>query len=145
MPESLFGRPARRGEAAEAAETPAAENPAETIFLAYRNAMFHTARAILGDDWAAEDAVMDALGKICAHTGDFGGLPEKSRRRLAMRITENAALDLRRRRTRRAAREVSAPAERGGEALSDDSALPEGDWLDGISAAVDKVIELAQL
>ncbi|MBR4185762.1 MAG: sigma-70 family RNA polymerase sigma factor [Clostridia bacterium] len=136
MPESLFGRPARRGEAAEAAETPAAENPAETIFLAYRNAMFHTARAILGDDWAAEDAVMDALGKICAHTGDFGGLPEKSRRRLAMRITENAALDLRRRRTRRAAREVSAPAERGGEALSDDSALPEGDWLDGLTDGV---------
>ena len=123
------------GPAESPAESPA-ENPAESIFRTCRNAMFHTARAILGDDWAAEDAVMEALEKICAHAGDFDGLSERRRRLLAMRITENAALDLWRRRTRRAVREVSAPAERDGGGQSDDSAPPEGDWIDGMSDGV---------
>ena len=96
---------------------------------------------MVGDDWAAEDAVMDALGKICAHTGDFGGLPEKSRRRLAMRITENAALDRRRRQMRRAALEVLAPAsaDREKDGLSDGSDRPDGEWTNSVSDGISAV------
>lgn len=129
MLEALFRGRALRDDAADKEE-----NPAETIFRAYRNAMFYTARDILGDDWAAEDAVMDALEKICAHPEAFDGLPEVRRRRLVMRITENAALDRRRQRTRRAAREVLGPPDEGGS--EDGSDLPEGDWLDGMSDGV---------
>ena len=128
---TLRRTPAKEPE--EPAEQPAAST-AEAIFRAYRNAMFHTARDILGDDWAAEDAVMDALEKICAHPGDFEGLDERQRRRLVMRITENAAIDRWRRRTRRAKRETLAPADPD----RDSENAPDGDWLeeasDGVSA-----------
>ena len=133
MLEALFkGRAVRDGAADED------ENPAEAIFRAYQNAMFHTARDILGDDWAAEDAVMDALEKICAHPGAFDGLPERRRRRLAMRITENAALDRRRRQMRRAALEVLAPAsaDREKDGLSDGSDRPDGEWTNSVSDGI---------
>ena len=106
--------------------------PAEAIFAAYRNAMFWTARDILGDDWAAEDAVMDAFEKICAHPDDFDGLTEHGRRRLVMRITENAALDRWRKRKRRAARETLAPPD----AEDEEDGGSEGGWLDGLSDGV---------
>lgn len=123
MLETLFRGRALRDDAADDGE-----NPAEAIYTAYKNAMFHTARDILGDDWSAEDAVMDALEKICAHPGGFEGLDERQRRRLVMRITENAAIDRWRRRTRRAKREVLAPADG-----QDDPDL-EGEWPDGLSS-----------
>ncbi|MBQ2545820.1 MAG: sigma-70 family RNA polymerase sigma factor [Clostridia bacterium] len=123
MLETLFRGRALRDDAADDGE-----NPAEAIYTAYKNAMFHTARDILGDDWSAEDAVMDALEKICAHPGGFEGLDERQRRRLVMRITENAAIDRWRRRTRRAKREVLAPADG-----QDDPDL-EAEWPDGLSS-----------
>ncbi|MBQ3816408.1 MAG: sigma-70 family RNA polymerase sigma factor, partial [Clostridia bacterium] len=123
MLETLFRGRALRDDAADDGE-----NPAEAIYTAYKNAMFHTARDILGDDWSAEDAVMDAIEKICAHPGGFEGLDERQRRRLVMWITENAAIDRWRRRTRRAKREVLAPADG-----QDDPDL-EAEWPDGLSS-----------
>jgi len=89
-------------------ESRASDNPAEEIFRLYGNAMFHAARRILPDDGEAEDAVMDALEKICARPDYFGGLLADERRLklTVMRTVENAALDRWRRRKRIREREV---------------------------------------
>ena len=81
---------------------------AETIFTLYGNAMFRAAYDVLREDWAAEDAVMDALEHICVHEEEFVSLPERNARRLALRVVRNAALDRWRRRNRRAEHELPA-------------------------------------
>ena len=123
--------------AGEAEGTDPPESPAETVFRLYKNAMFSIARDILGDDWSAEDAVMDAVEKLCARPDALDGLDERRRRLLVMRITENAALDRWRKRKRRAAREILAPADNGDE----DGGWPDeatdgltGGLTDGLSA-----------
>ena len=73
---------------------------AEEIFSQYQNAMYGIAFSVLGDRWQAEDAVMDALTKICANIGRFQDLEESSVRLLVLRYTKNAALDRRRRENR---------------------------------------------
>ena len=73
---------------------------AEEIFSRYKNAMFGVAVTVLGDEWEAEDAVMDALAKICANIGRFADLPESSVRLLVMRYVKNAAYDRRKRENR---------------------------------------------
>ena len=86
------------------ADTPLVEpeqnETAERIFALYKNAMYRTAYDVLRDEWQAEDAVMDALAKICAHPERFEGLAEKNLKLLVMRTVENAALDRYRRRRR---------------------------------------------
>ena len=81
---------------------------AEKIFCLYGNAMFQLARRILADDGEAEDAVMDALEKICARPAYFADLcgDERRLRLTVMRTVENAALDRWRRRKRQRAREI---------------------------------------
>ena len=93
------------------------ESPAEIVFSLYKNAMYAAAFAILRDEWAAEDAVMDAVAKICASPEKFKGLPERNRRLLVLRVTENAALDRLRKRKRLAARELPLPENENGEEL----------------------------
>ena len=92
----------------EASEPERTENPAEEIFRRWGNAMFGIARKILTDDGEAEDAVMDALEKICAREDYFGGLRGDERRLklTVMRTVENAALDRWRKRKRLREREV---------------------------------------
>ena len=86
----------------EASEPERTDNPAEEIFRRWGNAMFGIARKILTDDGEAEDAVMDALEKICAREDYFGGLRGDERRLklTVMRTVENAALDRWRKRKR---------------------------------------------
>lgn len=81
----------------------------ERIFRLYGNAMFRAAYDILGDDGAAEDAVMDALEKICAKPEYFRRPDERQVKLLVMRTTENAALDRLRKRKRRKLREILLP------------------------------------
>ncbi|MBE6724597.1 MAG: sigma-70 family RNA polymerase sigma factor [Ruminococcaceae bacterium] len=94
---------------------------AEKIFRLYGNAMFQLARRILADDGEAEDAVMDALEKICARPAYFADLcgDERRLRLTVMRTVENAALDRWRRRKRQRAREIlpSLPDGSGGEEI----------------------------
>lgn len=92
----------------EASEPERTENPAEEIFRLWGNAMFGAARKILADDGEAEDAVMDALEKICAREDYFGSLRGDERRLklTVMRTVENAALDRWRKRKRLWEREV---------------------------------------
>ena len=94
---------------------------AEKIFRLYGNAMFQLARRILADDGEAEDAVMDALEKICARPAYFADLcgDERRLRLTVMRTVENAALDRWRRRKRQRARESlpSLPDGSGGEEI----------------------------
>ncbi len=92
----------------EASEPERTDNPAEEIFRRWGNAMFGIARKILTDDGEAEDAVMDALEKICAREDYFGGLRGDERRLklTVMRTVENAALDRWRKRKRLWEREV---------------------------------------
>ncbi|MCR4906838.1 MAG: sigma-70 family RNA polymerase sigma factor [Clostridiales bacterium] len=100
----------------------AAQSPpriAETIFTRYGDAMFRAAYDVLREDWAAEDAVMDALEHICVHEEEFASLPERNARRLALRVVRNAALDRWRRRNRRAEHELPA-----GKAFSE---IPDGE------------------
>ena len=101
----LTDRPAETCESEESGES---ASPAETVFRLYGNAMFHTARRILSDDGEAEDAVMDALEKICARPAYFAELSGDERRLklTVMRTVENAALDRWRRRKRRREREL---------------------------------------
>ena len=105
---------------------------AEKIFRLYGNAMFQLARRILADDGEAEDAVMDALEKICARPAYFADLcgDERRLRLTVMRTVENAALDRWRRRKRQRAREIlpSLPDGSGGEEIpepADESADSE--------------------
>ena len=87
---------------------------AETVFALYKNAMFRAAFGILRDEEEAEDAVMDAVEKICAAPEEFEGLPERNRKLLVLRTAENAALDRLRKRKRRAAHEIPPPADEEG-------------------------------
>lgn len=87
---------------------------AETVFALYKNAMFRAAFGILRDEEEAEDAVMDAVEKICAAPEEFEGLPERNRKLLVLRTAENAALDRLRKRKRRAAHEIPHPADEEG-------------------------------
>ena len=73
---------------------------------------------------------MDAVEKLCARPDALDGLDERRRRLLVMRITENAALDRWRKRKRRAAREILAPADNGDE---EDGGWPD-EATDGLSA-----------
>ncbi len=86
-----------------------AADTAEDIFLRYGNAMFRAAYDILRDDGQAEDAVMDALEKICAAPEYFRGPDEKRRKLLVLRTVDNAALDRYRKKKRRMAREIPLP------------------------------------
>ena len=99
----------RRDDAGSASDDcRAGENPAEEIFRLYGNAMFGAARKILADDGEAEDAVMDALEKICARPDYFSALcgDERRLKLTVMRTVENAALDRWRKRKRLREREV---------------------------------------
>ena len=108
----------------------AAQSPpriAETIFARYGDAMFRAAHNILREDWAAEDAVMDALEHICAHEEEFAALPEQNARRLALRVVRNAAVDCWRRRNRREEHEIPA-SEEVLEILDGEPAPADGDF-----------------
>lgn len=98
----------KRREEAGPDRTTESVNPAETVFRLYGNAMFHTARRILPDDGEAEDAVMDALEKICARPDYFAKLlgDERRLKLTVMRTVENAALDRWRKRKRLREREI---------------------------------------
>ena len=126
MPEAaeFFRRNRNAAEPELGAESRAeAENPAETIFRLYGNAMFAAARRILSNDTEAEDAVMDALEKICARREYFADLcgDERRLKLTVMRTAENAALDRWRKRKRLREREVLPEAGEDGAA-----AEPEG-------------------
>ena len=88
--------------------------PAEIVFRKWKNAMFRAAFGILGDDGQAEDAVMDALEKICANPERFRipapGTDDSRLKLLVMRTVENAALDRYRKRKRRLRRESPLPS-----------------------------------
>ena len=125
MPEAAgFFRRNRNGpeEGSSAEIRTAEENPAETIFRLYGNAMFAAARRILSDDTEAEDAVMDALAKICARSEYFADLcgDERRLKLTVMRMAENAALDRWRKRKRRREREVLPEAGEDGAAAEPD-------------------------
>ncbi len=122
----------------EASEPERTENPAEEIFLLYGNAMFHAARRILPDDGDAEDAVMDALEKICARPDYFERLrgDERGLKLTVMRTVENAALDRWRRRKRIREREVlpadtednGSPAEEGASDSAEEVFFTREEW-----------------
>ena len=97
-----------RGKRGDQAEGAAHDDPAEEIFRRYGNAMFHIARRILPDDGEAEDAVMDALEKVCANPAYYENLrgDERGLKLVVMRIVENAALDRWRKRRKRQERET---------------------------------------
>lgn len=108
MLEAVLRRRIRDPGEDEASEPDRTDNPAEEIFRLYGNAMFRTARKILPDDGEAEDAVMDALEKICARPDYFRALrgDERGLKLTVMRTVENAALDRWRKRKRIREREV---------------------------------------
>jgi RNA polymerase sigma-70 factor (ECF subfamily) len=70
----------------------------------YHAAMFWTARAILGDDFSAEDAVQESLllvrDNACSFVLRPGSDNEQQARRWLLRVTANCAINLRRSRTR---------------------------------------------
>ncbi len=119
-------------------ESRASDNPAEEIFLLYGNAMFGIARKILTDDGEAEDAVMDALEKICARPDYFHALlgDERGLKLTVMRTVENAALDRWRRRKRLREREVlpadtednGTPAEEGVSDSAEEDYFTREEW-----------------
>ena len=120
MPEAVGAPRSRRENAGEEDGTDRADrtdqpdranrdpNPAEEIFRQWGEVMFRIARKILPDDAEAEDAVMDALEKICARPAYFGALlgDERQLKLTVMRTVENAALDRWRSRKRRRDREA---------------------------------------
>ena len=102
--------------------------PAEIVFRKWKNAMFRAAFEILGDDGQAEDAVMDALEKICADPERFRispGTDDSRLKLLVMRTVENAALDRYRKRKRRLRRESPLPS--GEEEREDGPASENGE------------------
>lgn len=74
---------------------------AEDIFENYQNAMFRAAYRILDNTDDAEEAVGDAIVKICRHIDNFIGIPENSRRLLVKKYTEHTAIDKWRERKRK--------------------------------------------
>jgi len=76
---------------------------AEDIFENYKNAMFQAAYRILVNTDDAEEAVGDAIVKICRHIDNFITVPENERRLLVRKYTERTAIDKWRDRKRRSA------------------------------------------
>lgn len=132
MLEAVLRRRIREPGDEEAAEPERTDNPAGEIFRLYGNAMFGAARKILPDDGEAEDAVMDALEKICARPDYFKSLrgDERGLKLTVMRTVENAALDRWRKRKRLREREVlpSEPDESGNAAAEGASDSAEEDY-----------------
>lgn len=73
---------------------------AEQIWKVSRGVMYHTAYNVLRDPTDTEDAVMDAMERICRNVSKFTDLPPERTRVLAMIYTRNAAIDLYRKRKR---------------------------------------------
>ena len=66
---------------------------AEDLFEKHKNTMYHIAFSVLRNSWEAEDAVMDAMVRICKNIERFQGISEKETKLLILRYTENAARD----------------------------------------------------
>ena len=131
-------RMGRKHDRSESSESGESAGPVETIFRLYGNAMYHIARRILPDDGEAEDAVMDALEKICARPAYFAELSGDERRLklTVMRTVENAALDRWRKRKRLREREILSFGSRMGSA-ADDPDEPE-EPADGSGASAEE-------
>lgn len=71
---------------------------AEHIWSVSRGTMYHTAFDVLQNAADAEDAVGDAMERICRNLSKFDGLPPERIRALAMIYARNIAIDLYRRR-----------------------------------------------
>lgn len=66
---------------------------AEQIFENYRNAMFQVAYHILENVSDAEEAVSDAIVKICRHIDDFISIPAQEQKLLVKKYTERTSID----------------------------------------------------
>lgn len=71
---------------------------AEHIWSVSRGTMYHAAYDVLQNAADAEDAVGDAMERICRNLSKFDGLPPERIRALAMIYARNIAIDLYRRR-----------------------------------------------
>ena len=73
--------------------------------------MFWTARAILGDDFSAEDAVQESFLLVRDNAGSFmlrpGGDNEQQARRWLLRVTANCAINIHRSRARTWRRQIN--------------------------------------
>ncbi len=70
----------------------------EHIWEVSRGTMYHVAFDVLQNSMDAEDAVGDAMERICKNLSKFDGLPPESTRALARIYARNIAIDLYRRR-----------------------------------------------
>lgn len=71
---------------------------AEQIWEISRGTMYHTAFDVLQTPMDAEDAVGDAMERICKNLSKFDGLPPERIRALAMIYTRNISIDIYRKR-----------------------------------------------
>ena len=71
---------------------------AEHIWSVSRGTMYHTAYDVLQNSMDAEDAVGDAMERICKNLSKFDGLPPERIRALAKIYARNIAIDLYRKR-----------------------------------------------
>ena len=84
----------------ESLETEEQRLTAAEIFEAWQNMMYHTAFDVLRNRDDAEDAVADALVKICRNVDKFQNRDEKSRKILVQICVKNTAIDHYRKRKR---------------------------------------------
>ncbi len=81
-------------------ETEEQRMTAAEIFESWQNMMYHTAFDVLRNREDAEDAVADALVKICRNLDRFAERDEKSRKLLVQICVRNTAIDFYRKRKR---------------------------------------------
>ncbi|MBQ7929945.1 MAG: RNA polymerase sigma factor [Clostridia bacterium] len=95
----------------ESLETEEERTTAAEIFELHQNMMYHTAFDVLRNREDAEDAVADALVKICRNLDRFTERDEKSRKLLVQICVRNTAIDFYRKRKREEAVFVPDPME----------------------------------
>ncbi len=93
---------------------------AAEIFEMYQNMMYHTAFDVLRNRDDAEDAVADALVKICRSPERFAERDEKGRKILVQICVRNTAIDCYRKRKREEALFVPDSMEETREVMAED-------------------------
>lgn len=117
---------------------------AEVLFEKHKNTMYHIAFSVLRNKWEAEDAVMDAMVKICINIVRFQNISEIETKLLVFRYTENAALD-RARRNKHTGSYENSNLDESCDASQGESKSAENEYFDGLVRSCYSFGELSEV